>query len=81
LTLTAAGDVALARTPSGFCEFVGGALDDFRLAVVTDPESHARLYVPLGDLREVLHRPDKIAAALQGNLASDSTRSLDSFRS
>jgi len=71
LELTTAGDVVLARTPEGYCEFVGGAPDDFRLSVTTDKESGAQLYLPVGDLREILHRPDKLAAAFRGDLTDD----------
>lgn len=66
--LTASADIALGRTPGGYCEFAGGEPDDYRLSIPAGAESRAKLYVPLGDLREVLHRPDKIAAALRGEL-------------
>lgn len=65
----------LTRTPGGFCLF--GRPDTFiyRLALPRpEPGSRTALYVPLAGLRRVLHRPDKVRAALAGDLSGDDIR-------
>jgi WD40 repeat protein len=71
LTITATRDAALARTPGGYCEILNGTASEYRLAHAPELCSHARIYVPLGGLQEVLHRPEKVAAALRGDLSGD----------
>jgi hypothetical protein len=66
----AAGSDALARSPGGFCVFQGAG--PFRLALRRpEPESRTVLFLPLAGLRDALHRPDKVAAALAGDLSGD----------
>ncbi|MRG95715.1 pentapeptide repeat-containing protein [Polyangium spumosum] len=71
VTVTEGAGGALLRTPGGYCEFVDGSADDFRIAFAPLPGSRARLYVPLGGLREALHRPERVTAALAGDLSGD----------
>ncbi|WP_437717656.1 pentapeptide repeat-containing protein [Sorangium sp. So ce448] len=65
-----AGVVTLTRTAGGFCSFVGVQPDRTRLAL-RRPDSTATLYLPLAGFRDVLHRPDKVKAALAGDLSGD----------
>jgi hypothetical protein len=71
LIITATRDAALARTPGGYCEILNGAASEYRIAHVPELCSHARIYVPLGGLQDVLRRPEKVAAALRGDLSGD----------
>jgi uncharacterized protein YjbI with pentapeptide repeats len=73
-TLQFAGEVALARTPGGFCRFGGSEPDRYRLAATRPDGSGTVLYIPLGGLRAALDRPDKVAAALAGDLSGDDLR-------
>jgi len=70
--LESAAGGTLARTPGGFCVFGDRDAVEARLAVQR-PElgSRTALFLPLAGLREVLHRPDKVAAALAGDLSGD----------
>ncbi|WP_438043395.1 eIF2A-related protein [Sorangium sp. So ce128] len=65
-----AGLTALARTPGGFCVLDGAEPERARLAL-RRPESRTTLYLPLAGFRDVLGRPDKVAAALAGDLSGD----------
>jgi WD40 repeat protein len=69
-TFEMAGQTSLARTPGGFCLFDDAEPQRVRLAL-RRPESATVLYLPLAGLRDVLHRPDKVKAALAGDLAGD----------
>ncbi len=69
-TFEAAGPATLCRTPGGFCLFDNTEPHRVHLAL-RRPESHTVLYAPLAGLRDILHRPDKIAAALSGDLRGD----------
>jgi WD40 repeat protein len=72
-TFEAVGQATLARTPGGYCLFGEADPDRARLALHRpEPNSSTQLYLPLGSgLRRVLHRPDKVAAALAGDLSGD----------
>jgi hypothetical protein len=62
-----AGPSSLASTPSGYCLFNG---DPSRhgLSVSRPERPTTRLYLPLPQvLRDLLHRPDKVRAALEGH--------------
>jgi len=63
---------SIARTPGGYCVFGGGDPDAYRLALRRpEPERRTTLFLPLGGLREALESPEKVAAALRGDLDSD----------
>jgi WD40 repeat protein/predicted amidohydrolase len=66
------GSEQIVRTPGGFCLFGRGDPSRYRLAL-RRPERSSRtvLYLPLAGLRDVLHRPDKVKAALAGDLSGD----------
>ncbi|XXX80807.1 pentapeptide repeat-containing protein [Sorangium sp. So ce134] len=66
-----AGRNTLARTPGGFCLFDGAEPERARLAL-RRPDSGTTLYLPLAGFRDVLQRPDKVSAALAGDLGGDS---------
>lgn len=72
-TLVAAGPRSLARTPGGYCLFEerGSEGPRFCLAACRPERPGSALFLPLGGLREVLHRPDKVEAALRGDLTGD----------
>jgi len=70
-TLQFAGESTLARTPGGFCQFGGGEPDRYRLAATRPDGSGTVLYLPLGGLRAALDRPDRVVAALAGDLSGD----------
>jgi WD40 repeat protein len=62
----------LARTAGGFCVFGGGDPDRYRLALRRpEAKSRSRVYLPLGSLRDILQRPEKVSAALSGDLEGD----------
>ncbi len=83
-TLEAVDRSTLARTPGGFCRFGGGAPERFRLTLRRPSRGpHAELhttaqptelYLPLAGLRRALHAPDKVTAALAGDLDGDDLR-------
>ncbi|MCB9756582.1 MAG: pentapeptide repeat-containing protein [Myxococcales bacterium] len=69
LRMWGSGPSHMAVTPGGF--FRGNDTSVLRLAA-TRPENPAtRLYVPLGGVQELLRRPDRVAAALAGDLSQD----------
>lgn len=71
-TFEIAGAATLVRTPGGFCLFGGGDPSRYRLALRRpEPGSRTVLYLPLAGLRDVLRRPEKVAAALSGDLSGD----------
>ncbi|WP_433935863.1 pentapeptide repeat-containing protein [Sorangium cellulosum] len=65
-----AGPATLTRTAGGFCLLDDAQPDRARLAL-RRPESTTTLYLPLAGFRDVLHRPDKVKAALAGDLSRD----------
>jgi hypothetical protein len=66
----AAGSSTLVSTPSGYCLF-GGDPSRHALAVSRPEQPATVLYLPLGQtLRSLLHQPDKVKAALAGELSS-----------
>jgi hypothetical protein len=69
-TFEAVGDSSLVRTAGGFCLF-GGGLDRVRLRVRRPEQPGTVLYVPLGGLRAVIERPDKVQAVLTGDRSGD----------
>ncbi|WP_437959880.1 pentapeptide repeat-containing protein [Sorangium sp. So ce119] len=70
ISLESAGPATLARTAGGFCLFDDNQPDRARLAL-RRPDSTTTLYLPLAGFRDVLHRPDKVKAALAGDLSGD----------
>jgi len=66
-----AGDVWWAETPGGFLLLGDQSADAVRLSVSRPERPGTVLYVPLGALAEVLHQPDRVAAALAGDLSND----------
>ncbi|WP_437281606.1 pentapeptide repeat-containing protein [Sorangium sp. So ce375] len=64
------GFATLARTAGGFCSFGDLHPDRARLAL-RRPDATTTLYLPLAGFRDVLHRPDKVKAALSGDLSGD----------
>ncbi|WP_437329392.1 eIF2A-related protein [Sorangium sp. So ce381] len=69
-SLEAAGPATLTRTAGGFCLFDNAQPDRAHLAL-RRPDSTTTLYLPLAGFRTVLHRPDKVKAALAGDLSGD----------
>jgi WD40 repeat protein/predicted amidohydrolase len=69
-TLETAGPSTLVRTAGGFCLFDGNT-EHYRFAVARPDRPGTVLYLPLGGFREVLNRPDKVKAALAGDLSGD----------
>ncbi|WP_437839308.1 eIF2A-related protein [Sorangium sp. So ce1153] len=69
-SFVSAGLTALARTPGGFCLLDDAEPDRARLAL-RRPDSRTTLYLPLAGFRDVLRRPDKVIAALAGDLSGD----------
>ncbi|MGK3964601.1 pentapeptide repeat-containing protein [Sorangium sp. So ce118] len=69
-SFVSAGLTALARTPGGFCLLDDAEPDRARLAL-RRPDAATTLYLPLAGFRDVLHRPDKVKAALAGDLSGD----------
>ncbi|WP_438029227.1 eIF2A-related protein [Sorangium sp. So ce233] len=67
------GPSNLTRTAGGFCLFDDEQPDRARLAV-RRPDSTTTLYLPLAGFRDVLHRPDKVKAALAGDLSGDNLK-------
>jgi WD40 repeat protein/predicted amidohydrolase len=68
----AAGDASLARTCGGFFSASLDVPERIHLAVACPgAPAFTRLYLPLAGLREILHRPEKVAAALAGDLSGD----------
>jgi hypothetical protein len=71
-SLSAVGDATLACTSGGFYMLALGSEEPERARLALQhPEGQAELYLPLGGLHEILHRPDKVAAALAGDLSGD----------
>ncbi|WP_437727631.1 pentapeptide repeat-containing protein [Sorangium sp. So ce861] len=70
-TFVSAGLTTLARTPGGFCLVDGAEPERARLAL-RRPDGGTTLYLPLAGFRDVLRRPDKVIAALAGDLSGDS---------
>ncbi|XXY21232.1 pentapeptide repeat-containing protein [Sorangium sp. So ce216] len=70
VSLESAGPATLTRTTGGFCLFDDAQPDRARL-VLRRPDSTTTLYLPLAGFRDVLHRPDKVMAALAGDLSGD----------
>ncbi|WP_437490498.1 pentapeptide repeat-containing protein [Sorangium sp. So ce1014] len=70
VSLESAGPATLTRTAGGFCLFDDAQPDRARL-VLRRPDSTTTLYLPLAGFREVLHRPDKVMAALAGDFSGD----------
>ncbi|XYI01494.1 eIF2A-related protein [Sorangium sp. So ce1128] len=70
-SLESAGPANLTRTAGGFCLFDDAQPNRARLALCR-PDSSTTLYLPLASFRDVLHRPDKVKAALAGDLSGDS---------
>ncbi|WP_437758951.1 eIF2A-related protein [Sorangium sp. So ce1389] len=64
------GLATLTRTAGGFCLFDDAHHDRARLAL-RRPDSTTTLYLPLAGFRDVFHRPDKVKAALAGDLSGD----------
>ncbi|MCB9759562.1 MAG: NACHT domain-containing protein [Alphaproteobacteria bacterium] len=74
-TVSVLRDGWLTSTPGGF--FVGSELKDarwLRLDVPNPRSPGSVLLSPLAGLRELLHRPDKVKAALAGDLSGDDAR-------
>ncbi|WP_437970573.1 pentapeptide repeat-containing protein [Sorangium sp. So ce260] len=69
-SFVSAGLTSLARTPGGFCLLDDAEPERARLAL-RRPDSRTTLYLPLAGFRDVLHRPDKVTAALAGDLSGD----------
>ncbi|WP_437986160.1 eIF2A-related protein [Sorangium sp. So ce117] len=69
-SFVSAGMTALARTPGGFCLIDGAEPERARLAL-RRPDSRTTLYLPLAGFRDILRRPDKVFAALAGDLTGD----------
>lgn len=68
----AAGLTTLGRSAGGYCTFSERGPERVRLALCRpEPGSRSVLYLPLAGLRTALHRPDKVAAALGGDLTGD----------
>ncbi|WP_437930576.1 pentapeptide repeat-containing protein [Sorangium sp. So ce291] len=65
-----AGLATLTRTAGGFYSFGNLHPDRARLAL-RRPDATTTLYLPLAGFRNVLHRPDKVQAALAGDLSGD----------
>lgn len=72
-TLEAIGSRSVAQTPGGYCRFEDGdgSGTPFYLAARRPDRSSSSLMLPLAGLRPVLHRPDKVEAALLGDLSGD----------
>ncbi len=73
-TLEIAGAASLARSPGGFCILNDGDSPRAHLALQRpdlDLDTNSSLYLPLAGLRSILHRPDKVQAALAGDLSGD----------
>ncbi|XXT23222.1 pentapeptide repeat-containing protein [Sorangium sp. So ce429] len=70
VSFESAGSASLTRTAGGFCLFDDTQPDRARLAL-RRPDSTTTLYLPLAGFRDVLHRPDKVKAALAGDLSGD----------
>ena len=62
------------QTPGGFCHFHGEDAA-FHLAVPRPEPSASECFVPLGGLRPILDHPDKVRAALAGDLSGDDLES------
>jgi WD40 repeat protein/predicted amidohydrolase len=62
------------QTPGGFCWFHGEDAA-FHLAIQRPEPDGSEWFVPLGGLRGVLDRPDKVRAALAGDLSGDDLES------
>jgi hypothetical protein len=70
--LLGVGSSSLARTPGGYCRF--GPEDPsapFVLLARRPDRRASALHLPLAGLRDVLDRPDKVEAALAGDLSGD----------
>lgn len=66
------GQRAIARSPGGYCALPGGALSEYVLALRRpEPGNRTELYLPLGALGEIVHRPEIVAAALEGDTSGD----------
>ncbi|MCC6555909.1 MAG: hypothetical protein IT372_23355 [Polyangiaceae bacterium] len=70
-TLESVGPFSLVRTPSGFCDLRQAGANRVHLASRQGEPLRRTVYAPLADLREVLCRPDKVKAALAGDLSGD----------
>lgn len=72
VTLELSEYASIVSTPAGFCLFGNDDRRAYRLALRRpEPGSRTELYLPLAGFREVLHRPDKVKAALAGDLSGD----------
>ncbi|WP_437552517.1 pentapeptide repeat-containing protein [Sorangium sp. So ce367] len=65
-----AGLATLTRTAGGFCLF-GDLHPDRAHLALRHPDATTTLYLPLAGFRDILHRPDKVKAALSGDLSGD----------
>jgi predicted ATPase len=75
-SLSAVGDATLACTSGGFYALALGSEEPERARLaLRHPVGRTELYLPLGGLHEILHRPDKVAAALAGDLSGDDASS------
>lgn len=71
-TFEASGVNSLARTPGGYCVIGDGNPNAYRFGLRRpETDSETLLFLPLSGLREFLHRPEKVAAALAGDLSGD----------
>jgi len=70
-TLHASGDHVLTRTPGGYVLVGNGGSERYVVAAPNPRTPSGVLYLPFGPLREFFHRPDKVAAALRGDLSAD----------
>ena len=60
------------RSPGGYCALPDDARADCVLALRRpEPGSRTELYLPLGALKDVVHRPDVVAAARGGDARGD----------
>ena len=65
-----AGPAWLTRTSGGFCVFTDEERS-IQLAADHPEQSGTTWYLPLAGLRNLIHRPDKVQAALAGDLSGD----------
>jgi WD40 repeat protein/predicted amidohydrolase/energy-coupling factor transporter ATP-binding protein EcfA2 len=71
-TFESVGRTWVARSNGGFCFFSKEDDNDNLYLSARRPETSATVwYLPLGGFREVLYRPDKVHAALAGDLSGD----------
>ena len=70
-TFHISGDHTFMSTPGGYVSAGDAGHDRYVLAVHNPKSPGCAIYLPFAPLREFFHRPDKVAAALRGDLSAD----------